>query len=290
MLTRSQRWALFLLATAVAGVRPAAEDRAKPMKLWAIVMTITSLPAAGQLLLGGTPVAPGQIVSAAAWARERSRAPRLFSSTFTTAPGSAAGPGGHALRVLLDTGTDPSAVDAQAVFRYAFALDGASLDGAGRSAEAIDAIRSFTPVSAEDRAEAQRQLALAHEQLGDRVQAEQHLLAAVAARPESWVHWSELGAFRLRAGNLAGARLAFERADQLAPESQTLAKENLATLLYLEARYAEALEAYRRAYGRRVYLGGRYRERLEALITRLREKHGFEARTRGGTEQLRLFA
>lgn len=40
----------FLLATAVAGVRPAAEDRAKPMKLWAIVMTITSLPAAALLV------------------------------------------------------------------------------------------------------------------------------------------------------------------------------------------------------------------------------------------------
>lgn len=36
----------FLLATAVAGVRPAAEDRARPMKLWAVAMTLSSVPAA----------------------------------------------------------------------------------------------------------------------------------------------------------------------------------------------------------------------------------------------------
>lgn len=47
-------------------------------------------------------------------------------------------------------------------------------------------------------------------------------------------------------------------------------------LRWLEGEFPRYLEAYRRAYGDRVYLRGRYRERLEATLRRLRRKHGFE--------------
>ena len=45
-------------------------------------------------------------------------------------------------------------------------------------------------------------------------------------------------------------------------------------LRFVEADFPRYLEAYRRAYDGRVYLGGPYRERLRAMIERLREKHG----------------
>jgi DNA repair photolyase len=45
-------------------------------------------------------------------------------------------------------------------------------------------------------------------------------------------------------------------------------------LRWLEAEFPRYLEAYREAYGTRVYLAGRYRERIQALMGRLREKHG----------------
>lgn len=47
----------FLLASAIAAVRPAAEDRARPMKIWAVSMTLTTLPiviASLQLPTGGS--------------------------------------------------------------------------------------------------------------------------------------------------------------------------------------------------------------------------------------------
>jgi DNA repair photolyase len=47
-------------------------------------------------------------------------------------------------------------------------------------------------------------------------------------------------------------------------------------LRWLEAEFPRYIEAYRRAYGGRVYLRGRYRDRLEETLRRLRRKHGFE--------------
>jgi DNA repair photolyase len=46
-------------------------------------------------------------------------------------------------------------------------------------------------------------------------------------------------------------------------------------LRWLTAEFPRYLEAYRNAYEGRVYLGGRYRERIRALVARLRAKHGF---------------
>jgi DNA repair photolyase len=46
-------------------------------------------------------------------------------------------------------------------------------------------------------------------------------------------------------------------------------------LRWLESEYPRYVEAYRRAYEGRVYLRGRYRERLDDMLLRLRRKHGF---------------
>jgi DNA repair photolyase len=46
-------------------------------------------------------------------------------------------------------------------------------------------------------------------------------------------------------------------------------------LRWLEAEFPRYLEAYRRAYEGRVYLRGRYRERIDEVLLRLRRKHGF---------------
>ena len=46
-------------------------------------------------------------------------------------------------------------------------------------------------------------------------------------------------------------------------------------LRWLEAEFPRYLEAYRNAYRDRVYLAGRYRERVRATIARLKAKHGF---------------
>jgi Flp pilus assembly protein TadD len=113
----------------------------------------------------------------------------------------------------------------------------------GRLEEAISTISSVIETSGAD-PESHRQLALVFDQLGERAKAEDQFLAAIAARPDSWIYWSDLGAFRLREGNLAGSRLAYLRADELAPASATIPRENLATLLYLEGEYSKALAAY----------------------------------------------
>ena len=43
---------------------------------------------------------------------------------------------------------------------------------------------------------------------------------------------------------------------------------------FLAREFPQYLEAYRRAYAVRSHLGGGYRKRIEALVRRLREKHG----------------
>ena len=55
-------------------------------------------------------------------------------------------------------------------------------------------------------------------------------------------------------------------------------------LRWLEAEFPRYLEAYRNAYRGRVYLGGRYRERIRGMIARLKKKHGFVDGAEGGNE------
>jgi DNA repair photolyase len=66
---------------------------------------------------------------------------------------------------------------------------------------------------------------------------------------------------------------------------------------FLSSEFPQYLEAYRRAYAGRSSLTGRYKERVHAMVQRLREKHGLnrEAAAEGGAyarrpEQLGLFA
>lgn len=47
-------------------------------------------------------------------------------------------------------------------------------------------------------------------------------------------------------------------------------------LRWLEAEFPRYAEAYRRAYEGRVYLRGRYRQRIDEMLRRLRRRHGFE--------------
>jgi hypothetical protein len=56
----------------------------------------------------------------------------------------AAGPGGHALRVLLDTGTDPSAVDAGLARRLALRTGGSGL-GQGAASDEVPFIEAVLP-------------------------------------------------------------------------------------------------------------------------------------------------
>jgi DNA repair photolyase len=46
-------------------------------------------------------------------------------------------------------------------------------------------------------------------------------------------------------------------------------------LRWVEAEFPRYLQAYRNAYRGRAYLGGRYRERIRAMIARLKDRHGF---------------
>jgi Flp pilus assembly protein TadD len=110
----------------------------------------------------------------------------------------------------------------------------------------LDAISRLAPLAAGERAidEIHRALAEAWEAAGDFAQSEEHLLAAISARPASWQHWNMLGDHRLRHGNLAGARAAFTRAAELAPAGATTPAENLASLLFYEGKLAEAMKAY----------------------------------------------
>jgi DNA repair photolyase len=65
-------------------------------------------------------------------------------------------------------------------------------------------------------------------------------------------------------------------------------------LAWLAAEFPRYREAYEKAYANRVYLEGPYRKATDALIGRLKDKHGFTARTDDETgwrrpEQIALF-
>jgi Flp pilus assembly protein TadD/tRNA A-37 threonylcarbamoyl transferase component Bud32 len=113
----------------------------------------------------------------------------------------------------------------------------------GHEREALDRLGQLAPDSPLAwKAHAERARAL--EQSGDPEGAEQELLAAIAAREGYWGNWNDLGDFRIRTGNYAGARAAFDRAAELAPAEETQPRENLASLLFLEGNYDGALAAY----------------------------------------------
>ncbi|MGH7857143.1 MAG: tetratricopeptide repeat protein, partial [Candidatus Binatia bacterium] len=114
----------------------------------------------------------------------------------------------------------------------------------GRASKAIESLTPLISTAGNDLVDVHAELAFSYEQAGDPRKAEEHFLAAVAARPGFWQPWNELGRFRTRMGNYPGARSAFERARELAPAAKTAPSENLATLLVYEGRYDEALALY----------------------------------------------
>jgi DNA repair photolyase len=67
-------------------------------------------------------------------------------------------------------------------------------------------------------------------------------------------------------------------------------------LRWLAAEHPRYLEAYERAYAGRVYLNGRYRQRLKEMVARLKRKHGFlekdgdDRAPAAAPEQIRLWA
>jgi len=56
-------------------------------------------------------------------------------------------------------------------------------------------------------------------------------------------------------------------------------------LRWLEAEFPRLVEAYRHAYGGRVYLRGGYRLRIDAMVKRLREKHGLGPSFAGASDR-----
>jgi tetratricopeptide (TPR) repeat protein/predicted Ser/Thr protein kinase len=93
------------------------------------------------------------------------------------------------------------------------------------------------------------ELASCHEQKGDLEGAQKSLLDAVGMRPDSWVVWNQLGSLRLRMGDTAKARIAFERAIATAPPGVTVPLENLASMLAYDGDIAGALAAYEKIPG-----------------------------------------
>ena len=65
-------------------------------------------------------------------------------------------------------------------------------------------------------------------------------------------------------------------------------------LRWLKVEFPRYHEAYERAYATRVYLGGTYREKIDALVERLKQEHGFangrDERPPGTGVQITLFA
>jgi DNA repair photolyase len=51
-------------------------------------------------------------------------------------------------------------------------------------------------------------------------------------------------------------------------------------LRFVAAEFPRYLEAYQKAYDRRVYLGGAYRRRVHDMLDRLKQRHGFDAPAR----------
>ncbi|MFN7941801.1 MAG: protein kinase [Thermoanaerobaculia bacterium] len=93
------------------------------------------------------------------------------------------------------------------------------------------------------------ELASCREQKGDLEGAQKSLLDAVGMRPDSWVVWNQLGSLRLRMGDTAKARIAFERAIAAAPPGVTVPHENLASMLAYDGDVAGALAAYEKIPG-----------------------------------------
>ncbi len=93
-------------------------------------------------------------------------------------------------------------------------------------------------------AEAERELAIGYENVGDPAQAEACLRAAVGMEPDDWSNWNALGGYLVRAGRYPAARTAYEQAARLAAPGNSWPQENLAAVRLLEGDFTAAVAAF----------------------------------------------
>lgn len=91
--------------------------------------------------------------------------------------------------------------------------------------------------------EAYRELARSHERIGDLEAAEASLRAAVAAGPEEWRNWNQLGGLLWKLGRYEEAGEAFSRAAERSPPGVSRPRENLVAVEITGGRFEAAIAA-----------------------------------------------
>jgi TolB-like protein/Tfp pilus assembly protein PilF len=113
----------------------------------------------------------------------------------------------------------------------------------GRYKKSIAGIRSI--LSKHPRPDdAQQELALNYEQVGELDEAESLYRVATHMGEDKWFNWNSLGAFLLRTGEYEEAREVFDTARSLAPPGVITPHENLAAMAILEGDIEGAIAAY----------------------------------------------
>jgi tetratricopeptide (TPR) repeat protein len=114
----------------------------------------------------------------------------------------------------------------------------------GRSAESIDDLEKILKNHPHPD-EAEIQLAHNYERSKNLDEAEKSYRAATAIGPKEWLNWNALGRFLLtKRANYSEARQAFERANELAPKTVTIPKQNLAATEFFQGHFDEAVALY----------------------------------------------
>jgi non-specific serine/threonine protein kinase len=114
----------------------------------------------------------------------------------------------------------------------------------GRSAESIEELKKILKNHPHPD-EAELQLARNYERLKNLDEAEKSYRAAAAIGPKDWFNWNALGRFLLKVrANYDEARQAFEKANELAPKSVTIPRQNLAATVFTQGHFDEAVTLY----------------------------------------------
>jgi TolB-like protein/tetratricopeptide (TPR) repeat protein len=114
----------------------------------------------------------------------------------------------------------------------------------GRSAESIEELKKILKNHPHPD-EAASQLARNYERLKNLDEAEKSFRAAAAIGPNDWFNWNALGRFLLtKRANYSEARQAFEKANELAPKTVTIPKQNLAATEFFQGHFDEAVALY----------------------------------------------
>lgn len=118
-----------------------------------------------------------------------------------------------------------------------------ALRATGRAQQSIESIAAVLADHPRP-AEALRELGISYRAAGDQEEAESCFRQAVRLEPDDWMGWNALGSFLVGSGELAEAAEAYRRADRLAPPSVSWPRQNLASVLILQSKYAAAAEAF----------------------------------------------